>query len=337
MMETGEQGGRSVGDHQELCLLDGIADNSARRLVEAGITGLEQVGVLLPEQLVEVLENVALSDARRVIAHARAISSGTPVVFHSSEWVPTPLILLDLETSDAPADDPWLIGFLAPGAEEVHQLVQLDPLLHGEQIDRLDAVVTEHPDALVASWGSFDRTALRKTCARLGTPAPEWVDRRWLDLYHWFRKQVALPAVDVELVPGFRTRQTGMKIDLVATFFGFERASPLSGGAVGMQYRGHRDLGLGFDVDAVLSYNREDVLALDAVVRELPELLGAAAHRESMVERVVNHLDEHGPLTSSEVAEALCLPRNGVVFPLLVELGELGCVRRVGSGRWIVG
>lgn len=308
-------------NYHELRRLSGITDNAAEVLAGRGVSQIEQVAAMTPPELGATLGRRSLKEAQRAVAHAQSLLSRIPVVYGNRAWIPDPLILLDVETSLA-GDDPWLLGVLPPGEAEVQQFQQLDPSRHIQQLEVLDRFARAHPFALIGSWGNFDRTVFVKLARACGKSPPDWLTTRWVDLCTWLRRQVMFPT-------------DGFTLQDIAGQFGFKWSAEMSGAEAGALYSIYRRDRTPFNVAAVRTYNMEDVQALARVVQSLPTLLGSGVVFESLDERIVNVIDQHGPVSQNAIADHLALSEGSEVVRAALHMleadGAVGCVRR---GYW---
>jgi predicted RecB family nuclease len=184
--------------------------------------------------------------------------------------VTQPAIFLDLETSFDCHDDPWLIGLLLPDQKKPIHLMELDLQRHAGQVLALGQILARYPGLPIYHWGHFDRTALRRTHARLQLPLPDWLQsERWFHLTRWLKSTLVLPA-----------RGHGLKE--VASYFELPwRHTELDGQVVGMWYTAFRERGRQFDVERVREYNEDDVLAMVHTLRRARELLHASPREMS--------------------------------------------------------
>jgi len=238
-------------------------------LREVGSTRAE----LLRQSGLRTVEDVARSDQGAIEAvlgrgrgriawlHARSLLNGKPLLIDGNRTFPTSVIWLDVEAS-LDGDDPWLVGVLRPGDREVEQFMELDPARHRAIIEAIGRVAAGRPGTPFATWGSFDRSSLVRACRRLGLAEPEWLDRsRWLDALTWVSRAVVLPL-------------EGMGLKEVAAWFGYRwTEGDVDGLRVGAWYSAYLTFGRRFDVDRVRSYNRDDVMAMPAVVRGVSSLM----------------------------------------------------------------
>jgi predicted RecB family nuclease len=247
----------------EILRVWGVKEHLGTLLAAQGYDTLPALAAASPAGICDALgwTPKALREAARIGAHAQALLEDRPVPIAPPESLPARIVYIDVETSDDKQDDPWLVGLALPSGEVV-QFQQLDHERHAEQVARVEEVLSAYPDARLASWGAYDRTAMRRAMLRLGHTLPPWMKPgRWFDLMQWVRRNVALPLETMEL-------------KAIGGHLGFEWRSPdLDGRVVGAWYRSYRIRRKDFDVDAVRSYNEDDVRALLHVVGAVQQLL----------------------------------------------------------------
>jgi hypothetical protein len=249
-------------DHRNLAAIRGVGRARAERLQRAGFRSVDDLVDAAPDSLSRVCSNVHV--ARRLRGQARALRDGKPVLLERSQLFPEQALIVDVETSVDRKDDPWLVGFKHLGRGKVQQLQELDPSRHGAHLRRFGAAIVRGHVERFVQWGPFDRGALGRAHTRVNTKQPRWLqDERWMNACAWVERVVALPLPD-------------SKLTTVARYFGYERAfTDLSGLEVGLQYSRYREAGTPFDVKKVRAYNRDDVLALEHVVRGVQALVAS--------------------------------------------------------------
>ena len=272
LIEVGDRGFQSISmhtlefDRDNPLSIPGISEGRAERLGHAGLTTVGQIAEASPEVLMQHLGRKTGASVHR---QAIALHTGKPHLNIAARPIPLPLLYLDTEYSSFPGDDPWLVGLLPPGQEAVEQFVEPDPARQGRLIEWLDAMLAEHPDALLATWTMADRRVLLKACARVGISPPDWLDLEvcWLDLCAAMRESAVLPVRSHKLVD-------------IASWFGFSWSEPeYDGLVVGMLYAAHRDRGSDLPVEAIKAYNADDVRAMARIVEGLVRLQEQARAR----------------------------------------------------------
>ena len=254
-------------DHRLLAALPGIGGARATRFERAGFLSTADILDAEDGALATVCSSADV--ARRLRASARAYMTGQAVLLGNECGFPEDSVIVDVETSLA-QNDPWLIGFKLFAAPRLHQLEELDARRHECHLRRLGREIMRLQPQTLIQWGPFDRGALARAHQSVGLDEATWLDpKRWMDASRWVQRVVALPLPDV-------------KLKTVARHFGYRyRVDGLDGLTVGLWYSKYRQLGTRFDVRMVRSYNRDDVRAVEFIMRAVQEL---AATSETLVE-----------------------------------------------------
>ena len=248
-------------DTDAITRVRGVGWTTAQRLVGGGI---RNIPALLAGDGREVAELVGSKTARRMRAHARSLRDGVPVFLEPSEPFPASPVIVDVETSVDRQDDPWLIGVKPWSAARVRQFEELDVTKHADHLARVGAALDRHRGATLVRWGPFDRAAIEKAHARVNLGLPWWIaSEAWFDACAWVKRVVALPIDAGGLKP-------------VADYFGYPFAKVgVDGFLAGIWFTRYRDEGVTFDVAKVRAYNRDDVAAVEHVVRAVQALARA--------------------------------------------------------------
>ncbi len=246
-------------DNDAITRVPGIGSVTAQRLALGGIASVREL-LAGDGRDVASIAGVGVRTARRLRASARAARDRVPVLLEPDAPFPDDAVIVDVETSADRADDPWLVGLKAWGDEPVQQFEELDASRHADHLGRVGVALGRWPGAALVRWGTFDRAPVERAHRRLAVEVPAWVDRSWFDACAWMKRVVALP-VD------------GAGLKSVAAHFGYVFAHVgIDGFTVGKWYTLYRDEGAPFDVAKVRSYNRDDVLAVEHVVRAVQKL-----------------------------------------------------------------
>lgn len=249
-------------DADAITRIRGIGWSTAQRLMAGGISNLAALVAGDGRDVARLVGGA--QNARRLRAHARALRDGVPVLLAPDEPFPQPAVIVDVETSVDRHDDPWLVGLRPWGTEPVLQFEELDASRHADHLARIGVAIGRHPGATLVRWGSFDRAAITKAHVRVGVDPPAWLaNTAWFDASAWVKRVVALP-IDAG------------SLKSVARHFAYPFADHgIDGFRAGCWYTDYRDKGVPFDVAKVRAYNRDDVAAVEHVVRAVQELARA--------------------------------------------------------------
>lgn len=238
--------------------INGIGRAHEAKLAQAGITTIEQLAEASP---LTVGNAIGWSPKRSKIftVRAQARLDGRPSLVEMPEFPKRPHLYLDIET-DLQQSYTWLVGVASEEGDEVRQFFASHPDKEDDILEELSAFLVRVADhSLVHFSGTqFDRRILVQRMEHYNlTPPPALLQST--DFLHTLRRCLALP-----------TRS--LKLKEAAEYLGYRFAhSDLDGFMVAYEYQ--KALKSGHPVqEKLLSYNRDDVLALRSLLREVEKL-----------------------------------------------------------------
>ena len=245
-------------DPNAITRVRGVGPSVANRLINAGF---RDIPALLLGDGGNLAAIVGTGPARAMRAHARALHNGVPVLLEPAEPFPKNPLIIDVETSSDKKDDPWLVGMKRWDSARVRQFQELDAACHADHLGKIGLAIERFIDVTLIRWGSTDRWAIEQAHIRVGLDLPPWLALgSWFDAGAWVNRVVALP-ID------------GGDLKSVARYFGYPFADTgISGFMAGNWYALYRKFGVPFDVRKVRAYNRDDVFAVEHVVRAVKSL-----------------------------------------------------------------
>ena len=235
----------------------GIGPATAARLHGHGFRNMAD---LLDGDGGELARVVGVAPGRRIRAHARALREGRPVLIAPEEPFPAGALIMDVETS-LRLDDPWLVAIKPWGLAAVRQYQELNATRHDAHLTKVGKAILRQRWSCLVQWGTFDRGALERAHRRVRLVPPAWLRKdAWLDACAWLRRVVALPIGSNDLKS-------------VAEYFKYSFAvSGVDGFTAGVLYTRYRSEGVKFDIARLRAYNRDDVIAVEHVVRAVQSL-----------------------------------------------------------------
>jgi predicted RecB family nuclease len=244
----------------QIAEISGIGGKYAARLAQAGIATIEHLAVATPDAVGQALGwRQRPEKAAIFIARARALLEGQPSLLSVPQLPKKPRLYLDIET-DLQQSYTWLVGVAEEEGDEVHQFFASHPSEEGDMLRELAVFLKARAGhSLVHFSGfNFDRNVIVRRMESHGivTPVPLLQS---IDCLPELRRSLALPT-------------KGMGLKEAVECLGYRFAHPdLDGFGVAYEYQ--KAIQAGSSVpERLLMYNRDDVLALRFLIREVEKL-----------------------------------------------------------------